>query len=350
MATSPGYEINDLGFLTGADRLGGNANIFYMQNRPGSTFRNWSAGSGTSARWNFGGERVSTSISANANGTLLNFWGGGIFASHSLSSFSDRLTWGGPLASSPASSSVNFNLWSDSRKPVSGNMYGFASRNTAGGNSASFGTSVSLRPAPFWNVSLSPSYNTSRSMAQHVTSVADASAVHTFGRRYVFAELEQRTLALGTRLNMTFRPDLTLELFAQPFIATGKYGNFKEFAAPRTYDFLVYGRDAGSIARHPDGYYQVNPVGQDPASGFTVFDPDFSMRSLRGNAVLRWEWRRGSTLFLVWQQTRGDFLSVHSPQEGRVPGELVFPDEALGVFGLRPDNTFAIKLNYWLNP
>jgi hypothetical protein len=350
MATSPGYEINDLGFLTGADRLGGNANVFYMQNRPGRTFRHWSAGSSTSARWNFGGDRVSSNVSANVSGNLLSLWGGGIFASHSLPSYSDRLTWGGPLARTPASSSLNANLWSDSRKPVSGNLFGFVNRNTAGGRNASLGTSLSLRPAPFWNVSLSPSYSASRSMAQFVTSLADPAATHTFGRRYVFAELEQRTLALGTRLNMTFRPDLTLELFAQPFIASGKYRDFKEFAQPRTYDFLVYGQDAGSIERLPDGRYRVDPVGQDPASGFTIFDPDFSMRSLRGNAVLRWEWRRGSTLFLVWQQTRGDFLTVHSPQEGRIPGELVFPGDALGVLGLRPDNTFAIKVNYWLNP
>jgi hypothetical protein len=348
-ATSPGYEINDLGFQTGADRLGGSANLFYMQNRPGKLLRNWSAGSSVNSRWNYGGDFVSGNISADMSGSLNNLWGGAVWGSHNVAAYSDRLTWGGPLARTPASNNLSLNAWSDSRKRINGSAFLGLSSNTAGGKSTSVGGSLSFRPTTFWTISLSPSYSTSRSMAQYVTSIADEAAQATFGRRYVFSELDQETFALGTRFNVTFRPGLTFELYAQPFIAAGDYSNFKEFRRPGTYDFLVYGRDAGTIVRSDDATYQIDPVGDSPTSGFTISDPDFSMRSLRGNAVVRWEWRRGSTLFLVWQQSRGDFLA-HPYSGSRVPGRMQFREDARGIFNIRPDNTFAIKINYWLNP
>jgi hypothetical protein len=349
-ATSPGYEINDLGFQTGADRIGGGGNVFYMQNRPGRTVRSWNAGTSLSTRWNYGGDFVSGNIGADAGATLNNLWGGYIWVGHNVSAYSDRLTWGGPLARSPASDNLSAGLWSDSRKRINGSLNLNLGRNRAGGRSAGLSTSLSFRPTTFWTISLSPSYSTSRSMAQHLAAIDDPAAEATFQRRYVFAELDQKTLSMGTRVNVTFRPGLTLEFYAQPFVATGDYSSFKEFTAPRTFDFAVYGRDVGSIERSEDGSIRIDPVGNDPSSAFTISDPDFSMRSLRGSSVLRWEWRRGSTLFLVWQQSRSDFLAHPVAGSNRIPGRMAFREDALGVFNLRPDNTFAIKINYWLNP
>jgi hypothetical protein len=349
-ATSPGYEINDLGFQTGADRIGGGGNIFYMQNRPGKTFRSWNAGTSLNTRWNYGRDFVSGNIGADAGFTLNNLWGGFVWMGHNVAAYSDRLTWGGPLARSPASANMSAGMWSDSRKRITGNLNLNLGRNRAGGRNAGVSTSLSFRPTTFWTISLSPGYSTSRSMAQYLAAIDDPAAEATFHRRYVFGELDQQTLSMGTRVNVTFRPGLTLELYAQPFVATGDYSNFKEFTSPGTYDFAVYGRDVGTIERRDDGSFRIDPVGTDPSSGFTIRDPDFSMRSLRGSSVLRWEWRRGSTLFLVWQQSRSDFLTHPVTQTSRVPGRMQFREDALGVFDLRPDNTFAIKINYWLNP
>lgn len=129
----------------------------------------------------------------------------------------------------------------------------------------------------------------------------------------MFGELTNNTLNLTTRANVIFTPMLSLELYMQSFVTVGEYKNFKELARPESYEFTPY----------PD----------------MDFSPDFHNRSLRSNLVLRWEYRPGSTLFLVWAQSRGasdkdtDFRPLESLGHS-------FTDEGTNVF-------FA-KLNYWL--
>jgi hypothetical protein len=149
---------------------------------------------------------------------------------------------------------------------------------------------------------------------------------------------------MDTRLSVTFSPRMTFELYAQPFFATGKYYGFKEYIAPRSRDVVVYGRDAGTIAEHRDASghvtsYTVDPDGTGAASAFTIANPNFSVRSLRGNAVFRWEYRPGSTLFFVWTQSRSS---------SDVSGEFDLGRDAQALTATRPDNIFLVKMNWWL--
>ncbi len=184
--------------------------------------------------------------------------------------------------------------------------------------------------------------------AQYVKTVSDPKAGRTFGRRYVFAPLDQTTVGVETRLNVTFSPDLTFELYAQPFVSSGDYADLMELEAPRTFDFLVYGRDLGTVAASDDGGIVVDPDGTG-SSTFMTDSLDFNFRSLLGNAVLRWEWRSGSTLFLVWQQTRSRRLLDGSGSEDHI-GRFELSRDVRGLFGLKPDNLFMLKVTYWLNP
>ena len=176
----------------------------------------------------------------------------------------------------------------------------------------------------------------------NVTAADDPTATAFYGRRYVFASVTQRTLSMDTRLNVTFTPNLSLQLFAQPFIASGDFGQYKEFAGPRTLQKVVYGRDAGTITSANNGgtrQFTVDPDGAGPAAPITFNDPSFTVRSLRGNAVLRWEYRPGSTIFLVWTQSRGDQLSTGNLDFGRDVGAL---------FSAPAENIFLVKVNWWL--
>jgi hypothetical protein len=217
------------------------------------------------------------------------------------------------------------------------------------------GVGVNLTYAPRDNVQISfgPNFSTSSSSAQYVTSVTDAHATETYGRRFVFAAIDQTTLALETRLNLTFTPLVSFELYVQPFLSSGDYGSLKELRAPRTFDFLEYGedRDIGTIQPSANGRYIVDPDGVGPASSFQVPDLDFNLRSLVGNAVLRWEWRSGSTLFLVWQQRRSYRFTGTGPDGGgdRTPGGFALNHELGELFGIKPENTFLIKVNYWFS-
>jgi hypothetical protein len=193
-------------------------------------------------------------------------------------------------------------------------------------------------------VQLSPTFQKDETAAQYVTTVPDSTDIAFFGNRYVFAFIKTRTISLDTRINWTFSRDLTLQLFVQPFIASGAYSSFREFAAPRTVKKLVYGQDIGTIARTPatptsGASYTVDPDGVGPAAPFTFADPDFTTRSLRGSAVLRWEYRPGSTVFLVWTQQRTGFDDA---------GTFDFGSAASAIFRDKAVNLFQVKVNYWI--
>src|SRR5690606_21997626 len=106
-----------------------------------------------------------------------------------------------------------------------------------------------VKPAPNWDIEDGPSLSGIGLPAQYVTTVPDATADHTYGSRYVFAGLDQTTLGIDTRVNVTFTPSLSLEMYAQPFFASNDFGDLKELRAPRTYDFLEYGTDTGTATR-----------------------------------------------------------------------------------------------------
>jgi hypothetical protein len=208
-----------------------------------------------------------------------------------------------------------------------------------------------MNPSERLTIQVGPSYRRGHNSAQYVSSVGDPLATETFGRRYVFGGLDQTTFSLETRLNVTFTPLLSLQLYVEPFISTGDYQELKEFERPGAFKFLEYGSDIGTISDGSGGIFIVDPDGAGPAEEFSVADRDFSYRSLIGNAVLRWEWRPGSTLFLVWQQRRisslrGDGVNGTDPwiggfDVGRDVGDM---------FSTPADNIFVIKVNYWLNP
>jgi hypothetical protein len=165
----------------------------------------------------------------------------------------------------------------------------------------------------------------------------------------VFADLHQTTVSLTTRLNATLTPQMSFELYVEPFISSGRYDRLKELATARSFDFLEYGVDVGTLDRSGNGAYVIDPDGPTgPAGQFQLSNRDFNFRSLQGNAVFRWEWRPGSTLFLVWQQNRASRLLAESLDD-RV-GEFDFSRDARALFGIQPDNIFLIKVNYWLNP
>ncbi len=148
---------------------------------------------------------------------------------------------------------------------------------------------------------------------------------------------------MTTRLNLTFSPTLSFQLYAQPFTFAGRYRNFKELKTPRTFTFNVYGRDNGSTIAYDPGtaVYTVHPVPSAPTDSFQFSNPDSRVRSFRSNAVLRWEYRPGSTLFFVWSQSRLVNLLDPALDLAHYLGHEMFLDP--------PTNVLLVKFNYWLS-
>jgi hypothetical protein len=338
-SSSPGFEVNDLGFYYHADRVLVDTEIGYVETQPGNVLRSWSVRTSPGAQWNHAGDLVRSSASVEAEAELLSYWRAEATLRHAIGSYDDRLTRGGPLAGSPPRTSYDMQLRSDARRTLVGRMGAELARDGAGGWSTSLELGLDVRPAPNWAVSFEPELSRSFEVAQYVGAVRDSAAVETFGRRYIFAELDRTTLSLQTRLDVVFAPELTLEMYLEPFLASGDFSRIKEFAAPRRFEFDVYGEDVGSI-RPVDGGFEVDPDEGGSAPAFTVRDRDFRRASLNGNAVLRWEWRPGSTLFLVWQQAR----SV-----SRDDGEFRLGPGFRALWSERPDHVLLLKMSYWFS-
>ncbi len=353
-ATSPGFELNDAGFQANADGLDVFGFVNRRWTRPGKVFRFAFLGNNAGVNYNFGGVRTGLRYNFNAFGQFLNYWGVDGHFNANFRSLSAGLPRGGPLAYSPAGWSVSGGVSSDSRKRISLWTSGHYSWNELGGWGYGLFSGLTLRPTSTVSATIGPEFFSSRSKLQFVQSQPDSTATATYGGQYLFAEVLQKTLDLTTRLNVTFTPALSLQLYAQPFVATGDYGRFKELAQPRSLDYVVYGETAGSTLRCFDGndaeipcsgaqgpaYYLADPDGAGPRASVQVFNPDFDARALRGNAVLRWEYRPGSTLFLVWTRSCSAFSA--DPDFGGLSD--------LGRLCQGPsDNMFAVKLNYWLS-
>jgi hypothetical protein len=348
---SPGYEVNDLGFHSDADRVLLDTHYQYTQPEPGPFLRSWSFFGGPDAVWNFAGDRTFANVNLQSSIELLNYWSTSVRFQYDPWNDDDRLTRGGPMARSPSGTSVRLRLNSDGRRAGVGSGSLSWSSDVAGGWSRGVQLNLNARFRETLQIRIGPSYSWSLRTAQYVTRVGDPLATQTFETHYVFADLKQSTLSLETQVNLTFSPTLSLQMYLEPFVSTGDYDALKEFRAPGTFDFLEYGRDVGTVVRTAEGEYRVDPDGDDPAPSFLISDRDFSYRSLLGNAVLRWEWRPGSTLFFVWQQRRVNAINGQEPF-GTQPraGTFNLGRDVGAMFEVAPDNIFMIKVNYWLNP
>jgi hypothetical protein len=214
--------------------------------------------------------------------------------------------------------------------------------------------SLLIKPMPNVSFSFGPTLDVVRTEQQYDTAVAATNLPEFYNTRYVFASINQTTLSLDTRIDVAFTPTLTLDVYVQPFFATGHYYAFSQFNHPRQLAKSVFGKDVGSIANlgndsgyciDPDGTPGTSPSCSGTAAGpnaFIISNPDFNTRSLRGNAVLRWEYRPGATIFFVWQQTRSNdvlFGDAANPQFNR--------DQA-ALLQAPADNIFVIKVAFWV--
>jgi hypothetical protein len=275
-----------------------------------------------------------------AAATLLNNWDVNAVIHFLRPVFDDRLTRGGPSVRRPGEQDYSLGIQSDSRKRVVLGVNGNYSRDSAGGFSSDYSVSVGVKPSSSLTVSTGPEVSLNHTIAQYVTTTPDPFAVSTFGKRYVFADLSEPQVSMTTRINYVFTPKVSLQMYIQPLLTTGQYRNFNELARPHSFDFLRYGADASTLAYDAGRQiYTVDPDGPGQAASFSFANPNFNFKSLRVNAIFRWEWRLGSTLFFVWTQER---------QDPSHPGDFTLGRDVSSLFRAHADNVFAVKLAYWL--
>jgi hypothetical protein len=338
-ARSPGLEMNDLGFQRSTDWFLQGGWIGWNQFRPGKTFRNWDANLNAWNGYDFAGERLTTGFNVNGSWTLLSNWGGWIGSDTELPALRTDILRGGPSFIGPAYTHYDGGISSDGRKRLSGDVYfdGYNEWSTVG-KSWTVGTDLTLRAGARLRLTSGPSVSIGRDPWSWVAKPVDAAGQ----AHYVFGDIRQRQVSLTTRASYAFTPRLTLDFYAQPFVATGDYGGLKEVTDPHAPTFDGRFSHFGSALSLRDGVYSVDRNG-DGAPDFSFGRPDFNYKALRSNVVLRWEYRPGSTIFVVWSQGRENFEPDGRFRFGRDLGRLFDGARSPST------NVLLVKFNYWLN-
>ena len=331
---SPGFDVNDLGFMWRSDVINMHLGAGYFWDKPTSFYHYFELGGALFRSYNYDGDIIWQGIFHFGNITFPNYYNIWWNLAYNPQTVNNILTRGGPLSINTPGYEIDAGINSDSRKSW---VVSISEGTYQKENSLSWNLSANLELKPSSNISFSigPFYNFSKEFSQYIDVFDDPYATATFNKRYVFGEMNQKTVGANIRVNWTFTPKLSLQFYAQPLISTGNYTNIKELAHPKTYDFNVY-----QDIKLEDGTYTIDPDGQGPAQQMSFNDPNFNFMSLRGNAVLRWEYSPGSVVYLVWTQSRSESENIGDFQFSRSAGKL---------FDLHPDNIYMIKFTYWFN-
>jgi uncharacterized protein DUF5916 len=310
---SPGFDMNDIGFQRRADERYMSHWFQMRDNVPGRFARSFIWNLNQYSSWNFGGDRLFGGGNVNMHWTWNNYWSNGFGVNLNGAPLRDRVTRGGPAVLG----NRNFNAWyyfnSDNRKDLS---FGYSGNHDADGKGTkrhNLNPYVTWRPNSASSITTGFRYYVNNDDSQWVENV-EADGQPT---RYVFGRLSQRTVSFNVRANYTLTPNLSIQSYAEPFVSAGEYAGYKE---------LVNGRALDYADRYRPYVYGDNA--------------DFNYRSFRTTNVMRWEYKPGSTLFIVWQQAR---------KEDGDQGDFRFGRDFGGVFSAPAHNVFLVKLSYWLN-
>ncbi|MGA2622281.1 MAG: DUF5916 domain-containing protein [Bacteroidota bacterium] len=335
---SPGFDVNDLGYQWRSDIINMHVGGGYQWTVPTSWYRSlWLTAAGFQT-YDFGGDATWRGIWQLTDIVFPNYYEVSVSYAYNTQTVNDYLTRGGPKALRPPGYEFNGSISGDSREDLIPG-FNFDIYTALYTKTYSYVWNLDWKPSSNVEVIFSPELDKDWEYSQWVGAFSDPTATSTYGTRYVYGEMNQTTLVAGIRINWAFTPALSLQTYIQPFFSVANFTNFKELSKPKTYNFLKYGTGGSTVVY--DSLYRVDPDGAGPAAPFTFSSPDLNFKSLRGNAVLRWEWMSGSTLYLVWTQER-----TNSDD----PGNMRFGHDISYLFSSQPDNIFMVKVAYWLNP
>jgi len=332
---TPGFEINDMGYMREADSISQHANISYHEYRPGKIFRDYNFNASFWNSWDYSPTMTGQGGSLHAQFRLLNYWNISINANRMQDRLSTHQLRGGPAVLLPGNWNMGGHFRTDSRNSFHINLGGNINISDNGARSYSISSGFNLRPSDRLQLSLSPSINDGNRMLQYVAAVDSDAQSH-----YILSRIDQKTVSMTIRLNYTLSPTFSIQLYTQPFISAGNYSEFKEVIDPRASDYdqrwHVFAPTDLSLQ---DGEYHFNsPLEPDDTLSFS--NPDFNYRQYRLNLVARWEYLPGSTLFLVW--TNG----INNSTEY---GTFALGDDLRSLFSTASENIFLVKVSYWFN-
>lgn len=334
---SPGLDLNEVGYLRQADLIANQVFLGWSETTPKGIFRSYSVQLAREDQWDFGGLETRSATEIEASGQFKNKW-----QAEAQFAYEDvvdtRMLRGGPALRWHDFFEASLSGHTDPSRRVSASLQGEQSRARDDDSRASeVSGHLNLRLSNRLSLSGSASYERLLDNLQYVaTAEADDDA------RWVLGRIDQDTWSFTFRVNVSITPELTVQYYGSPFIGTGRYTAFKKatdtLAQANQARFHLYRPD--EIAYGPEeNAYRVTEAGGGPSYSFA--NPDFSFRQFRSNLVARWEWKPGSSMYVVWSQGRTGYAPSWNAS---------LRDNWTELWRERPDNVFLVKLSYWFSP
>jgi len=329
---TPGLELNDVGFQTSSDRIIPYVWGQYREDAPGDTLLNWQVNSDVFTVSNFEPRLLAYGLEYNASAQFTNYWQTSIGGNVNMNQWDPVALRGGPALRQDPGVQVYANITSDNRKPL------WVSANLKGGdvwaqdsNFIGLDVGATIQARSNIDIYLGPSYFNRSDPMQYVAEADDTAG----NPHYVFGRVHQTTASLTTRINWTFSPHLSLQLYAQPFIASARFSDYKDVNNPHADRF----QDRFHLLQGKDYSITDATVNVDYGGSYSFDRPDFDLRQVRSTMVLRWEYRPGSTVFAIWS---------HGQTSELADGRFQLARDTAGVFSAASQNIVMVKANYWI--
>lgn len=332
---SPGFDVNDMGYMREADSIIQSNWLSYREYQPGKVFREYDISLSLWNAWDYGNMHEGMGLSLRSNFKFLNYWNIDFNVNRNQERHSSSSLRGGPSVIFPGNWSVSSHFRTDYRKNLFLSLRGSVNISDNDSLSYSLSSGINIRPSDRIHLSVSPNFNDGFRQLQYVTKKSSELQDH-----YILSRIEQTTVSMTFRLNYTLTPNLSLQLYTQPYISAGDYSEFKEVTDPKAaeYDNRWHIFSPEEITMQ-GSYYYISPT-TEPDAEYSFYNPDFNYRQFRLNMVVRWEYLPGSTMYLVWTNGINDWAA-----EGR----LNVNNDLKGLFGSPSNNIFLVKFSYWFS-
>lgn len=333
MWASPGFDLNNVGYLQSADFKLWRGYVAYIENKPQGIFRNYMVDPFYRFVWDYGNTLTFARAGIEGNASFTNKWGFYACGFYDFKTVENGMLRGGPAVLLNPRWGTDLEVWTDQSKKISVNAYhGTVLSDQRYAHFAN--ASINYRPIP--NLGLMARVN--YTYWNRGLEYAAAEELDSGKKAYVMSSLKQNVVGLTLRMDYSITPDFSIQFYGNPFMSSGKYTKFKR--ATHTMDskfdnrFHLLGEDVLTYNTE-DNNYSVKETNGDT---YTFDNPDFSFREFRFNLVARWEYRPNSTIYLVWGQDRSGSASEYISS---------FRQNTKELFNYTPTNVFMIKLNYW---
>ena len=333
---SPGLELNDVGFLLLSDIIDQGINVSYVENEPSGWFRRYTVSTGLSNSWNFGGQFITTRYHLFANSTFSNKWGFNGSIMHQGNSLETRLLRGGPAVLLKGYWHNRYSIHTDYSKKISFRLgFHFHIFEDKISKTNDITPGITYRMTDAFEVSADLSYMKRTDNLQYINSIEI-----DHKENFILGTLDRKTMGLTIRMDYAVSPDFTIQYYGNPYISTGIYRDIKKIVDPSAheYDRLYHVFNGSEIVfDETENHYHID----EDLNGemeYEVNNPDFNFHQLRSNLVARWEYKPGSTVFLVWTHGRSEYEQITDSTINHGFNRM---------FDIASQNVFLLKFNYW---